>query len=88
MMPSVARIGDMHICPKRGHGATPIVSGGTAVADGRAVARVGDKTGCGATIIEGSSVASNDGKAISYVGCKTDHGGVIVSGSPSHTVKP
>ncbi len=85
MLP-VARVGDKHICPA--HGPNVIISGGPAVADGRAIARVGDKTACGAVIVKGSSVSSVKGKAVAYLGSTTTHGGVIMTGSPNHLVKP
>lgn len=48
----VARVGDMTICPRKGHGACPIVSGdSTVIVDGKAVAREGDSTACGAKLI-------------------------------------
>lgn len=79
MLP-VARLGDKHVCPI--HGPNVIVSGGTALVDGRPVARVGDKTACGAVITLGSSMATDDGKPIAYLGSITSHGGAIVEGSP------
>ncbi|SFJ83742.1 PAAR domain-containing protein [Jannaschia pohangensis] len=85
MLP-IARLGDKHMCPA--HGPNMIVSGGTALVDGRPIARVGDKTMCGAIIIEGSSMGTDDGKPVAYLGCKTNHGGVIVEGSPMHLIKP
>ena len=51
----VARVGDMHSCPIRGHGVTPIVNGsGNFKCEGAIVAVIGSKTGCGATITGGS----------------------------------
>lgn len=52
----VARVGDSHSCPIRGHGVTAIVSTPltTARANGQQIACVGATTGCGATISSGS----------------------------------
>lgn len=85
MLP-IARIGDKHICPA--HGPNVIVEGGTAIINGRAVARVGDKTACGAVIIKGSSQSTDDGKPIAYLGSETSHKGKVVEGSMNHLVKP
>jgi uncharacterized Zn-binding protein involved in type VI secretion len=50
----VARVGDMHDCPK--HGKTPILAGSNTHTDnGTPFAHIGSKTGCGATIITGES---------------------------------
>ena len=88
-MKPVARLGDLHQCPKRKHGTTAITSVAGNSTDGeRPIACVGDKTGCGATIIEGSSTSFINGRAVAYVCCKTDHGGVIISGSPTMKVQP
>ena len=52
---AVARVGDLHVCPKKGHGITPILTGSMKThVDGFSVARVGDITGCGAVIVSGS----------------------------------
>lgn len=52
----VARIGDLHSCPRKGHGTTAIVATPltTVTAEGAQVACVGAVTGCGATIVTGS----------------------------------
>lgn len=51
----VARVGDLHFCPKKGHGITPIVNGsGNYVCEGKITAVVNSKCGCGAKIITGS----------------------------------
>lgn len=51
----VARQGDSHTCPIRGHGVTPLIASTTSVyVNGRAVVRVGDAAGCGAHITQGS----------------------------------
>ncbi len=87
-MKPVARLGDLHQCPKHKHGTTAITQvAGNSTDDGRPIACVGDKTACGATIIEGSSTAFIDGRAVAYVGCKTDHGGVIITGSSTAKVQ-
>ncbi|MGH1453239.1 MAG: PAAR domain-containing protein [Paracoccaceae bacterium] len=85
MLP-VARLGDKHVCPW--HGPNAIVEGGSALIDGRPVARVGDKTACGAVITVGSSMASDDNKPVAYLGSATSHGGVIVQGSPQAKTLP
>jgi uncharacterized Zn-binding protein involved in type VI secretion len=52
---SAARKGDLHSCPLKGHGVTPITTGSSSVnIEGRPSARVGDRTGCGAVITSGS----------------------------------
>lgn len=85
MLP-VARLGDKHACPR--HGMNAIVQGGTALVDGRPVARVGDKCGCGAVIVKGSSMGTNDGRPIAYLGSTTSCGGTIVEGSPQAKTLP
>jgi len=51
----VARKGDLHSCPIKGHGVTPITSGSDSVlVEGQPAARIGDSVGCGATITAGS----------------------------------
>lgn len=51
----VARKGDLHSCPIKGHGVTPITSGSDSVlVEGQSLARIGDTVGCGATIATGS----------------------------------
>jgi uncharacterized Zn-binding protein involved in type VI secretion len=81
-MKPIARLADLHSCPKKGSGTTPAVSvASDPEADGQRVATVGDKTGCGATIIQGSSPMDMDGRPITDVGCKTSHGGTIMTGS-------
>ena len=48
----VARVGDMHDCPK--HGKTPILTGSNTHTDNASpYAHIGSKTGCGAIIITG-----------------------------------
>lgn len=81
-MRPIARLGDTHACPL--HGTNAIIQGGTAMVDGRLIARVGDKCACGAVIISGASHATCDGRPIAHQGSKTSHGGVIVTGSSHH----
>ena len=51
----VARMGDLHACPRKGHGLTRIVSGSTTtLIEGKPTARMGDTTGCGAVIVTAS----------------------------------
>jgi uncharacterized Zn-binding protein involved in type VI secretion len=50
-----ARVGDLHFCPRKGHGVTPIVTGSILVRhQGKYVACIGSITGCGAVINVGS----------------------------------
>lgn len=46
--------GDIHRCPIRGHGDTPVSSSYSATSNGKSITLVGDKAGCGATITAGS----------------------------------
>jgi len=88
----VARIGDDHQCPKRNddgsaHKGGPVVTGSpTMKANGRPVARVGDKVHCNGstdTVIKGIDNLLVDGKPIAVQGSKCAHGGLIVEGSPN-----
>jgi len=80
-MKPAATLGDMHSCPIKGHGTTPIVSGsGSLTVNGKPTACVGDTTGCGATIIEGAPVMMANGQLVAFQGSKTSHGGTIISG--------
>lgn len=83
-MPAIARVGDVHDCPR--HGKNTITEGGSSEVDGRAIARMGDSCACGAVITEGSSVAELDRKPVAYLGCKTSCGGTITSGSETGEV--
>lgn len=47
--------GDLHSCPVRGHGVTPVSSSYSATSNGKSITLIGDKAGCGATIVSGSS---------------------------------
>ena len=52
----VARIGDLHTCPIKGHGVTAILTGSSSfLCEGANTAIVGSKCGCGAIINSGSS---------------------------------
>lgn len=57
----IARIGDLHACPIRGHGITPIVSSPASahLVEGKGMAVVGATTGCGATIVTGAPSGSS-----------------------------
>lgn len=80
-MKPAAILGDMHVCPIKGHGSTPIVSGsGSLTVNGKPTACVGDKVGCGATIIEGAPVMMTNGQLVAFLGSKTSHGGTIIGG--------
>lgn len=47
----VARVGDLHFCPLKGHGITPIINGsGNARTEGKITACAGSVAGCGAVI--------------------------------------
>ena len=51
----IARVGDLHSCPIKGHGVTPIIAtpATTKIVEGKQVACVGSVTGCGAIITAG-----------------------------------
>jgi len=85
-MPAIARVGDSHICPRKGHGRGVIVSGGSAIVEGSLVARMGDRVSCGCVIVQGAAHALDDGKPIAYVGCRTSGGGQITSGASQSEV--
>lgn len=84
-MRAVARVGDVHACPI--HGPNTVVKGGSALIDGRPVARVGDPCACGGIIIEGSPGAIDQGKPVAFLGAKTSCGGVITTGSMQAKLK-
>lgn len=78
-----ACVGDMHVCPIKGHGSSPIMPNGSSIlVEGKPIARVGDVTGCGAVITQGYPLALADGMPVAYLGSPTSHGGSIVSGKP------
>ncbi|HEA51091.1 hypothetical protein LCGC14_0662250 [marine sediment metagenome] len=77
-----ACVGDMHVCPIKGHGSSPILPNGSNIlVEGTPIARVGDATGCGAIITQGYPLALADGMPVAYLGSPTSHGGSIVSGN-------
>ncbi|MBQ0834337.1 DUF2235 domain-containing protein [Marinobacter sp.] len=77
-----ACVGDMHVCPIKGHGSSPIMpNGSTILVEDKPIARVGDVTGCGAVITQGYPLALADGMPVAYLGSPTSHGGSIVSGN-------
>ena len=54
----VVRMGDVHVCPLRGHGLNSVVTGSArGLADGQPIAALGDQTACGAIIVGGSTNA-------------------------------
>lgn len=68
----MARVTDLHFCPRRGHGITPIVNGsGNFRAEGKIVAVRGSVCGCGAIMTMGSSD--------SYAPLEAPRGAFIVS---------
>lgn len=46
--------GDIHSCPRRGHGNTSVTSNSNVSSNGKSILHVGDIAGCGAKIISGS----------------------------------
>jgi len=81
-MISSARLGDTHVCPLPGHGATPIASASADVnLDFRGAARVGDTCGCGAVITAGFPSIRINGRPMAHLGSPTSHGGTIITGS-------
>ena len=52
--------GDLHKCPIKGHGTTPITGTSKVKSNGSKIVRVGDKAGCGATISTGYGNANSD----------------------------
>jgi len=77
-----ACVGDMHVCPIKGHGSSPIMPNGSSIlVEGKPIARVGDVTGCGAVITQGYPLALADGMPVAYLGSPSSHGGSIVSGN-------
>lgn len=81
-MPAIAKVGDMHACPQRGHGVNSIISGSSDVLiNGMRAATVGSATGCGASVVVGSGTVTINGKPAAVLGSASTHGGVIISGS-------
>jgi uncharacterized Zn-binding protein involved in type VI secretion len=56
----VAVNGDMHQCPIKNHGTTPISSSSTVKSGGNSVIRIGDTAGCGAVISSASPNVNAD----------------------------
>nr|WP_062378875.1 PAAR domain-containing protein [Pseudomonas abietaniphila] len=82
MIPT-ARLGDMHLCPIPGHGASPIQSASsTTQINFIGAARVGDVCGCGAVITTGFPYIVVDHRPLAHLGSLTSHGGALTSGSP------
>lgn len=51
--------GDIHQCPIKGHGNTPVASSSEHRGGDKAIIRTGDKAGCGASVIgSGSATAT------------------------------
>ena len=46
--------GDMHFCPIKDHGTTPVRSTTHHTTQGKGLVRAGDRAGCGAVLIGGS----------------------------------
>ncbi|TBW43911.1 hypothetical protein EZI54_23930 [Marinobacter halodurans] len=64
-----ACVGDMHVCPIKGHSSSPIMPNGSSIlVEGKPIARVGDATGCGAVITQGYPLALADGMPVAYLG--------------------
>ncbi|MBX8516120.1 PAAR domain-containing protein [Pseudomonas cichorii] len=77
-----ARLGDKHVCPKTGHGTTPIASASADVNISFAgAARVGDTCGCGAVITTGFPSILVNNRPLAHLGSPTSHGGTIITGS-------
>ncbi|GLO29284.1 MULTISPECIES: PAAR domain-containing protein [Pseudomonas] len=78
-MNPVVLVGHRHVCPL--HGINEVESGSaTYIFNGRAVARVGDRTTCGAVIESGAEHFLVEGAAVARKGDRTDHGGVLEEG--------
>lgn len=78
-MKPVILVGHRHDCPVHGPG---VVETGSPhyTFNGKAVARVGDRTSCGALIETGASGFQIEGRAVAREGDRTDHGGVLSQG--------
>lgn len=76
-MRQVACVGDIHVCPA--HGPNAVATGGSAVIDGRPVARIGDACACGCLIVEGAGMVTLDGRPVALLGSKTSLGGLITA---------
>lgn len=85
-MKPIVLVGHAHSCPI--HGGGTVVSGaGSATVNGKAVARVGDKTSCGAVIKSGSPGTIIEGQAAARQGDTTSHGGTLVEGESGWLVE-
>ena len=85
-MKPVVLVGHRHICPLHGEGT--VTSGAASAAiDGRAVARVGDRTSCGAVIETGSPGSAIEGQPVARQGDATSHGGILVEGEAGWLVE-
>jgi uncharacterized Zn-binding protein involved in type VI secretion len=51
---AVAVEGDLHGCPIKGHGITPLISSSKNTSGGKGLIKAGDRAGCGAIITTGS----------------------------------
>lgn len=51
---------DMHSCPIKDHGITPVTGGAGYRSNGRRGVKTGDVAGCGAVIVTGSEDSSTD----------------------------
>lgn len=52
--------GDMHRCPIRGHGITPVTGTASYKSSNKNGVKTGDSAGCGAVIITGSEDSTTD----------------------------
>jgi uncharacterized Zn-binding protein involved in type VI secretion len=78
-MNPVVVVGHRLVCPL--HGVNQVECGSaTYTFNGRAVARVGDRTTCGAVIESGAEHFLIEGAAVARKGDRTDHGGVLDEG--------
>ena len=78
-MKPIVLVGHRHSCPIHGEGT--VTTGSDAnVADGRPVARVGDKISCGTVIETGADCTIIDGQPAAREGDTTSHGGAVVEG--------
>ncbi|MEN5303495.1 MULTISPECIES: PAAR domain-containing protein [unclassified Pseudomonas] len=78
-MKPVVLVGHSHACPIHGKGVVETGSPNYTF-NGKAVARVGDRTSCGAVIVSGSAGYQIEGKAVARQGDRTDHGGYLEEG--------
>ncbi|MBH3413657.1 PAAR domain-containing protein [Pseudomonas putida] len=78
-MKPVVLVGHSQVCPIHGKG---VVETGSPhyTFNGKAVARVGDRTSCGAVIVSGSAAYQIDGTAVARQGARTAHDGYLEEG--------